>query len=270
MRHDRQSLKFFHWLTVSLGLHLGIVAPFLVAGIHATSRKDQEKLIIELFGMIANRQQEEKKGGDGALPQAAMLLPKARRQPAKKAAPKPDPDPNKKLEKEAPDPGGTAAKPSSDMLSVPDAAMHGETGDGNSDQLESDGLSVQGSAVFIPAVSGTGEGIRQEQLSIGTGTQDIDVTKAYLARLSRRLQAHLVYPGEVRKHGVEGVSWIRFVIMESGGIKVNSLQLHKSSGFAALDANAIKSAVASAPFEKPPKELKVVIAVSFEVETVRR
>ena len=67
----------------------------------------------------------------------------------------------------------------------------------------------------------------------------------------------------MRKSGIEGISTITFTIMESGDIRGNSLRVKKSSGYSELDANALKSALASAPFEKPPKELNVSIAVAF-------
>jgi protein TonB len=92
----------------------------------------------------------------------------------------------------------------------------------------------------------------------------------YLARLSKRLQACLVYPQEVRKSGIEGVSRIRFVITETGTVKPGSLTVVKSSGYPALDSNALKAALAGSPYEKPPKELLVTIAVAFTMEMATR
>jgi periplasmic protein TonB len=244
----RGQLNFYHWLAVSLILHASIVLSFGFSLFHTPHKTRQNKLVVELYGMIADRQQEEKKAG--ALEKKVTPRVPVMPHEAKKADPKQSVEKEKTLQTESP--------------------VHEEKMDGRKDQTEEASGPTQASAVFIPAVSGSaGDGMQQRQLSIGRGDQDTDKTKAYMARLSKRLQAHLVYPEETRKHGVEGVSTIRFTITESGGIKGDSLRLLKSSGYAALDSNALKSALASEPFEKPPRELTVAIAVEFTVEMVR-
>ena len=87
--------------------------------------------------------------------------------------------------------------------------------------------------------------------------------------MTKRMYSLLVYPAEVRKHGIEGVSTIAFIVTESGAIKEGSLRVCKSSGYPALDSSAVKCALASAPFEKPPKEMPISIAISFNVEAAR-
>jgi protein TonB len=88
--------------------------------------------------------------------------------------------------------------------------------------------------------------------------------------VANRLQSNLVYPEKMRRQGIEAVTTIAFTVMESGQIRRNSLEVRKSSGYREMDDNALRAARESAPFDKPPKEMALVIAVAFEVERARR
>lgn len=107
---------------------------------------------------------------------------------------------------------------------------------------------------------------QQRQQFTGRRPDAVDVLNAYLAQLTKRLRANLIYPPEAKKKRIEGVSLISFIVTESGEIKRNTLTVKKSSGYAALDASALKTAVVSAPFQKPPRELGVSIAIAFEID----
>jgi protein TonB len=249
MLRCRGQFTFCHWLAVSLVLHAGIIALALIfTGLHIPDqhRHNHNKLVIELFGMVADRQQEERRGGDPgkkAIPQRPVMPQPRIASPGRPAA-----DVHKTVEADTPvhvDKAEDKAK---------------QTGKATDEEAPQ---STQVSTASLPVVY-------QRQQSIGYDRdQDADKTKAYLAKVAKRLRANLVYPEEVRKLGIEGVSVVAFTIMESGGIKDNSLRVQKSSGYAALDSNALKSVGVSAPFEKPPKELDVSIAVSFTVEMAR-
>jgi len=242
--NNRGKWSLSHWLVISLILHACVILPFAFISLH-TLQHTHTKLLIELFGMISNRQQEEIKGGGAPLPKKVILQRPAAPQKVKKPDPERIPDTPK-----APPPDTPAYVEKTDTIPDPE----GQAG-------------PPASAVFVPA-SGSG-GIGQRGLSIGRRGQGTNKTMEYLARLSRRLQANLVYPREARKGGIEGIATIAFTITESGNIKEGSLRVQKSSGHAALDSHAMKSALDSEPFEKPPKELKVAIAVSFTVEMTR-
>ena len=230
--------NFYHWLAVSLALHAGIILLFVVVmGPHAVHETRHNRLRIDLMGMIAGRQVEERRSGSAVAPQPARQ--------AQKAVPKQPPEKHKAKESPA------RAEKASDIPNPEDKTAG---------QAEASGATV-------PAVLGApGQGPSQRGQSIQHRDQDTDMTRQYLSRLSKRLQANLVYPEEMRKSGIEGVSTIAFTIAESGIIKGGSLRVQKSSGYAALDSNALKSALGSAPFEKPPKELNVSIAVAFTVD----
>lgn len=69
MPYYREQFNFYHWLAVSLMLHACIIAlPLVSFNIRAPHQPRHHKLAIELFGMIADRQQEERRGGTGSSP----------------------------------------------------------------------------------------------------------------------------------------------------------------------------------------------------------
>lgn len=217
-------LGFYHWLGVSWLLHCGLILPCVLIGLYTPSCQNHGKLVIELFGMVADRQQEARMEKvmppPRKVPQLIPQMPKKASEAHETVAADMPVYEEKIDETPVPDP--------SPVVAVADEAVE-----------------------------------RQRQQSIAHEKQDADKTREYLARLGKRLQANLVYPKEMRKSGIEGISTITFTIMESGDIRGNSLRVKKSSGYSELDANALKSALASAPFEKPPKELNVSIAVAF-------
>jgi len=237
-----QRTPFPFWLAISLVLHAGVILLFTLAvSPRAPHEATHSKLRIDLAGMIANRQVEERKGGNAAAQPA--------RQQANRAAPKPSP--GKKKVEEAP----ARVERASDIPNPADRKAE----------------SAEASGAVMPAVSGApGQGPGQRGQTIAYRDRDADGTRQYLSRLSKRLQVNLVYPEEARKSGIDGIATIAFTIMESGMIKPDSLRIQKSSGYAALDSNAMKSALASTPFEKPPKEMNVAIAVEFTVDMASR
>jgi protein TonB len=229
-----RTFTFYHWLGISVLLHAALVLPFVVPTLHRPERTTHNKLAIELYGMISNRQQEEKRKAGTTVPQRPV--PRVARQ---KVAAQPRPPDKPPME-----------SPVSMETPVEEA-------------------SPGAPAVFVPASGSGGSADKdQHQQSIRSQTQR-DIIQEYLAMLTKRLRTNLVYPEEVRKKGVEGICTIAFTITSSGDIREGSLRVRKSSGYPALDASALRSARVSAPFEKPPKELTVAIAVSFEVETLR-
>jgi periplasmic protein TonB len=233
--------RFCQWLAVSLLLHAAVVALFVLAtGVHAPPHISHHRLHIDLAGMVSDRQVQERKGGTSASP-----APKA--QPREQAKKGPSPEKDKTQEK-------AREEKASDTPGVTDEKA------GRAD-----------TSAPAPAGSGgaPGEGPSQRAQSLAHHDQDTDRTRLYVARLAKRIRANLVYPEEMRKSGVEGISTIAFIITESGTVKANSLRVQKSSGYAALDSNALKSAQISAPFERPHKELTVTIAVAFTIDMMR-
>ncbi len=282
MLHCRGKFSFYHWLAVSLLLHSSIILPFILTGLHAPDQNkhnNHNKLLIELFGMVANRQQEGKRGGTGVPQQNKRVLQLARPHGSHQIArPRIIQQNERALEQNITRDQVNRPRQSPDTYKTvaTDSPVHVEKADDKPNPTEQGTGPSSVSTVLLPAVSGTaggggyaGGGGQQRQQSIKYEDQVADEIREYLAKLAKRLQANLVYPEEVRKNKVEGISTIAFTITESGDIKGNSLRVQKSSGYPALDSNALKSARVGAPFEKPPKELNVSIAVSFTVEMAR-
>jgi protein TonB len=238
-------MGFCGWLAVSLALHAIFILPFFFAGVHWQEQRKHKRLTIELFGMVSNRQVEEKKKGAAPVqPEKKVVRPNIVRQ-ERKPAPKEQPKP----------------APAADNPAVAEKTEEKQNASGQ-----------QGIAVFVPAASGAGrDNADQRQQSIRYGERDSerDAIREYLARVAKKVNANVVYPAEVKKDGVEGIATISFTIAPSGAIKADSLRLQKSSGHAALDASALKSALAGAPFERPPREITPSIDVRFTSSTAR-
>ena len=93
-----------------------------------------------------------------------------------------------------------------------------------------------------------------------------DLFNRYLQGLKLKLQRNLVYPDTAKLSGLQGITVIGFTVTNEGGIREDSLRVIKSSGFPELDRNALMTARLSAPFNRPPREIRVAVAVAFEVE----
>jgi len=93
--------------------------------------------------------------------------------------------------------------------------------------------------------------------------EDINLLKGYVKRLTKKVQANLIYPEEGRQAGLHGAATVSFTILGSGQIRPETLKIVASSGQPKLDASALKTVRSSAPFDPPPKEMTVAISVSF-------
>ncbi len=238
--HCHGKFRFYHWLSVSLVLHSGIILPFVLISFHRPASHKCSKLQIELFGMIADRQMEEKH-----------------------AAPRPRPPQHVSRPRQSPDTYKTVAT---------ESPVQVKKAEDKPKPTEQNVQPMPVSPVPLPAVSnaaGTDMVQQRQQTIMSAAEQEADEIRKYLARLAKTVRTNLAYPEEVRKHGIEGVSTIAFTVTKSGDIKGDSLRVKKSSGYAALDSSALRSARVSAPFEKPPKELNVSIAVSFTIEMAK-
>jgi periplasmic protein TonB len=244
MSHWVEKFNFAHGLGISLLLHSCLALPVLLTSLHLPEQSRHEKLQIELDGIMSDRQVEEQhRGVTGSQPRPAVMSQAKASQAAQPEKSEP-PTPIRPLAKE-------------------------DVADAPSPMLKNVGMSR--SVASLPAVLGVAGGeAEQRQQAIHLAGPPVDPAvsrmRAYLAAVSKRIQKNLVYPREVRKRGVEGTSTIAFTITPRGEIQGGSLRVKKSSGYGSLDASAIQSARVSAPFEKPPQEMTVAIAVSFNVD----
>lgn len=238
-----------HGIVVSLLLHACFALPFLVwmTDMPRKYRPNSNRLNFEVFGMLSNRQMEAQ--------QKRIEGPRTSGPPVPKN-------------------GIQETKPKTALMEI----AHSEPR-----PLQSESLADIQDAVRLPQASleqfdvshtsGTaarpGGDVEQQQQTISARNDINDRIAAYVAQLSRRLQANVVYPQEVKRKKIKGVSLITFVIMESGEIRPNTLAVKKSSGDATLDASALRVAARSAPFQQPPRELSVSIEIAFEVDQER-
>jgi len=99
-------------------------------------------------------------------------------------------------------------------------------------------------------------------------SQDNNVTKKYLSSITKILQSNLKYPYFAKKAGLEGIATVYFCIRPDGHIVVRSLKILKTSGYSALDEQAIETAQNSSPFPPPPNgAIEVYIPVSFSLKS---
>lgn len=83
---------------------------------------------------------------------------------------------------------------------------------------------------------------------------EADRLREYLKRLSKKLQAKLVHPDRA---GVYGSARVSFTLTLNGQIKPGTLKIVTSSGQPKLDAAALATVKACAPFDPPPREMTV-------------
>lgn len=90
-----------------------------------------------------------------------------------------------------------------------------------------------------------------------------DPLRDYVKGLSRKVQENLVYPPSGRKAGLRGTARVAFALEADGTIRPDSLRIAESSGQPALDAAALRTITASAPFAPPPRPIAISIAVTY-------
>ncbi len=108
--------------------------------------------------------------------------------------------------------------------------------------------------------------LQQRQETIRHEDLEREMLKEYARAIQKRMQKHLIFPDEARKMDILTTATITFVVTGNGEIRKETLRVIKSSGFASLDASALSSALASAPFEPPPKEMRIAIPIGFRAQ----
>lgn len=221
--HCLGKINFYHGLAISLLLHVSLVLPLLLTTLHTADQSRHERLRIEVFGMVSNRQMEEQHMGTEA--------PQQGKRPAQQV--------NNTVPRTSPDKYQTVAAESPVHVQKTDEPVFAQ----------------------MPVVSDTaGAVVEQRQQTINYEAATVE----YAGKVGKRVQTNLVYPKEVREDGLTGVTRIAFTITLSGDIKEGTLRVIKSSGYAALDSSALRSARVSAPFEDPPGgQANVAVNVYF-------
>lgn len=231
--------RFALGLTASLALHGLLALAWLSADWTRPPPPRHDQLLVELFGMVSNRQVEQKQRGSETEQEGRQATP-----PTPRETPRPEP---RKIAKPAP----TVQKaPSPVRVAEPQKVEQPQA------------------AVAPPASGQVVKGVeeQQEQQTVAQRESDAAVIRRYAASLTKAIQNKLSYPDEARDWGYTGSPTIRFTVTESGDILPNSLAIHKSSGHPALDEAALRAARASTPLPRPPRQMTVALVVSFARE----
>ncbi|MGQ2993786.1 TonB family protein [Variovorax sp.] len=231
-------MRFAIGLGLSVLLHAALVLPWLVRARPEAPPPSREQLVVDLLGLVSNRQVEQQ--------QVAR--------PAEPPPPTPQPKPvaRKETRERAPVPRQVAPSPvqvarvEEPVRAAPEPP-------------------TQTPVAAQPPVANAAEEDRMQQ-TVRARDDGADALRKYLAGLRKAIQGKLVYPAEAREAGYVGAPTIRFTLTEEGNILSGSLAVAKSSGYPVLDESAMRAAQAGAPFEKPPRRMEVAIAIGFVQE----
>lgn len=231
---DRR-LSLRHGALISIFVHSLLAAPLFLPDPSPRKPARNEKLRIEVFGMIAERQTAQKQP-EVAAP-APPNPPRPQETERKKA---PEPERKREVAPQKPTPRVKAIQADSPvrMAEQTPAAAPPST----------------------PTVTPSSP-VKTEQQIQRTIRPQSDAE--YAACVGKKLRDNRVYPQEARKAGLDGIVTIGFIVMENGALRAETLRVVKSSGYPILDKSALSTALASAPFEPPPREVPIIVDVMF-------
>lgn len=216
------TFTIWHGLIASFVLHSALAVPFVMHTLVAPV--DDVPLVIELKGMEADRQTEDK---------IAQQTPEQPQQP--QAAPTPP--------QEAPPPA------------PPDDAAA---------KLPEDRQQVSPQQPNPPEVPKAPSPVEREEARTLKIDRDLEAERVreYVKGLAKKAKANLVYPdgGTVLK----GNATVSFALTADGRIRPGTLAIAVSSGKPKLDSSALATIRACAPFEPPPREMTVAFVVGYE------
>lgn len=237
MKHGL-TFTIYHGLIASLAIHAAIASPFVLRG-WMQPPDEPESLVLELQGVNATTQSEEK------VVQETKGEETQDRKEAMKPQDTPPPQPpteqkevpvEQQAEREAPAEAVTTA-----AQQQPVEAKSGQPGANN--------------------VVGATE--RQQAQTIQRPVTEAQLIQAYVKLLSKKVHANLVYPDDARDAQLEGVPVVSCTILADGRLRPETLKIRTSSGKPKLDAAALKTVAASAPFDPPPREMTIAIDVRY-------
>jgi protein TonB len=227
----------YHGLAASFALHAALSAPYVVYGLASPNDDEPPPLVIELQGVVADSQTEQKvleQSKGEAKPEQAEVAKSAEAPP-----PPPEPPPNDVVER----PAETLIPPPQQAVSPPPEAP------------------VKSGSAGVNNIRGTE--VQQKAQTLKSDPQEIERLREYVKGLTKKVQANLAYPDEGREAGLQGTATVSFGVSATGQIRVDTLKIVESSGQSKLDASALKTIRASAPFDPPPREMTISIAVAF-------
>jgi len=229
-------MRFAIGLGLSVLLHAALVLPWLVRARPETPPPLREQLVVDLLGMVSNRQVEQQQVT----------------RPAEPPPPTPPPKPVARKEVRERPQAPRQVAPSPVQVARAEEPVRASP-------------EPQQQVAAPPPVANAAEEDRMQQ-TVRARDDGADALRKYLAGLRKAIQGKLVYPAEAREAGYVGAPTIRFTLTEEGNILSGSLAVAKSSGYPVLDESAMRAAQAGVPFEKPPRRMEVAIAIGFVQE----
>jgi protein TonB len=234
----RSRFTIWHGIAASLLIHAVPAAPFVWYTL-APPPDEPPTLVVELQGAVADAQSEQ---------QAQQEIKGAAEQDKDK------PEPAKPVEAPPPE---AAEQPAVEG----DAALPPPTPQ-PTEQKPQPQADAETAGTGANTVTGAEERQIAQTIQVDRPTE-IELLREYVKLLSKKVQAHLVYPDDGRKAALQGTATVSFAILPSGAIRPETLKIVTSSGQPKLDASALKTIRASLPFDPAPKEMTIVIAVDF-------
>ncbi len=89
--------------------------------------------------------------------------------------------------------------------------------------------------------------------------------KEHFDYINNIISINISYPYKAQKMSMEGDVIISFIVCLDGRVK--GIKINKSSGFSTLDNNAEKAVRKASPFPPPPVEVRIVIPVTYKLNT---
>jgi len=243
----RPQFTIFHGFAASLALH-SAVSLLIFYGL-SSRPKEPSTLVIELDGLIGDRQAEEEvkqetKGDD--TPEAVELV-----KPVEAPVQEASTDRREDIAE------GETGKPLTEPLQNVSAPTLAKI-------IETSPPAAESKSVAAGSQDVAGAEERQNAETLNNKRKaEINRLQKYVKTLSKKVQANLVYPSEGRHTGLQGIATVSFAILQTGQIRPDTLKIIASSGQPKLDESALKTIRLSAPFDPPPKEMSLAIAVAF-------
>lgn len=225
--------SFRQGLLASLLVHAMLALPFVAAWQKLPAPPQRDKLVVELFGLLAERQTEVTKMGEQAAPMPAPRPPPVAPQ---------QPRPSKPVQRAA------VASP----VKAHDEERDKVVGENQPPPV----------APTEPRMAGAAPE-NQVQQTIVHDDRELDAQRRYLAALKKAVKSKLSYPPEA--HGVTGSLTIAFRLRADGSIEPGSLVVRSGSGSSILDEQALRTVRAVMPFEPPPKAMLIAFEIPFEL-----
>lgn len=240
-------------MLASLYLHALFVLPFLLMRLWPVETPVvQDKLVVELFGMVTNQQMAESQAGEPimqspAVPQEAPAPPPRRRAEARPVAAVQSPVKERTLPPAPEAPTPPRPEPSADEVAR------------SEEPAETAPSAPPSPEVATPVGTGPQQQARQ------TIQHDLQAQRRYMTALAKAIKAGLTYPAQAR--GATGMVVIAFRLHADGSVEPGSLLVRKSSGHAILDEQALLAVRSAMPFEPPPKPMSIALDIPFSDST---